>query len=71
MENATFYTKFNLLPEKLKGEALDFIDFLLYQNRKNKKDEVLKKPKFGSGKGMFEMAPDFDEPLDDFKEYMF
>lgn len=27
-------------------------------------------PKFGSGKGMFTMHKDFDEPLYDFKEYM-
>jgi hypothetical protein len=25
----------------------------------------------GSCKGMFEMATDFDEPLEDFKEYMY
>jgi prevent-host-death family protein len=28
------------------------------------------RPRFGSGKGVFRMAPDFDEPLEDFKEYM-
>jgi prevent-host-death family protein len=28
------------------------------------------RPRFGSGKGVFQMAPDFDEPLEDFKEYM-
>jgi prevent-host-death family protein len=29
-----------------------------------------KKPReFGSGKGTFIMAPDFDEPLEDFKDY--
>ena len=25
---------------------------------------------FGSAKGLISMAPDFDEPLEDFKEYM-
>jgi hypothetical protein len=29
------------------------------------------KPGFGCAKGMFEMSPDFDEPLEDFKEYMY
>ena len=35
-------------------------------------EEPLQKPyaRFGSGKGVFRMAPDFDEPLEDFKEYM-
>ena len=29
------------------------------------------RPRFGSGKGLIlYMAPDFDEPLEDFKEYM-
>jgi antitoxin (DNA-binding transcriptional repressor) of toxin-antitoxin stability system len=27
-------------------------------------------PQFGSAAGLFEMSDDFDEPLDDFKEYM-
>ncbi|HRF37256.1 MAG TPA: DUF2281 domain-containing protein [Saprospiraceae bacterium] len=27
-------------------------------------------PGFGCAKGMFEMMPDFDEPLEGFKEYM-
>jgi hypothetical protein len=27
-------------------------------------------PRFGSMKGMFTIMPDFDEPLEDFKEYM-
>ncbi|HMV51567.1 MAG TPA: DUF2281 domain-containing protein [Blastocatellia bacterium] len=29
-----------------------------------------KKRKFGSAKGTFQMANDFDEPLEDFKEYI-
>ncbi|MBM3144644.1 MAG: type II toxin-antitoxin system prevent-host-death family antitoxin [Chloroflexi bacterium] len=29
-----------------------------------------RKPKFGSAKGKIKIAPDFDEPLEDFEEYM-
>ena len=29
-----------------------------------------RKRRFGSAKGMISMAPDFDEPLEDFAEYM-
>ena len=29
-----------------------------------------RKRQFGSAKGLITMAPDFDEPLEDFKEYM-
>ena len=53
-------------------------------NEKNKdyyeknKDEILeqkkefrtKKPVFGCAKGRFKMTADFDEPLEDLKEYM-
>ncbi len=46
---------------------MDFINFLL--NKKENKEQP-KKPKFGGGKGMFKINPGFDEPLDDFKEYM-
>ncbi len=72
MEHLTIDTKFNALPESLKREAVDFIEFLF--EKKHKKQQGIDKkfiPKFGSCKGMFEMAPDFDEPLDDFKDYMY
>lgn len=29
-----------------------------------------KRPRFGSAKGLIEISDDFDEPLEDFKEYM-
>ena len=34
------------------------------------KTEPKKVPVFGCAKGQFHMAEDFDEPLEDFKEYM-
>ena len=30
---------------------------------------IKRKRQFGSARGLIKMAPDFDEPLDDFKEY--
>lgn len=33
-------------------------------------EEFKPRPGFGGGRGLFKMAPDFDEPLEDFKEYM-
>ncbi|MEQ1744766.1 MAG: DUF2281 domain-containing protein [Saprospiraceae bacterium] len=62
------------LPEYLKRELLDFLYFL-------KKKEAhplmsigsgipLTKPAFGCGSVKIQIAPDFDAPLDDFKEYM-
>ncbi len=68
MENLTLYNKLAALPAELKAEVSDFVDFLTSKSRKSSEK---KKPRFGSGKGMFRMKPDFDEPLDDFKEYMY
>ena len=68
MENILLYNKLASLPDNLKNQVGDFIDFLKSKN-KNEKPKS-NKAKFGSGKGMFVMMPDFDEPLDDFNEYM-
>ena len=58
------------LPENLKREVLHFIVFLkqdysLKKIEKNKSNRI-----FGRSKGRYTLAPDFDAPLDDFKEYM-
>ena len=66
MDNAQLYTKLTTLPENMKAEVSDFIDFLL---SKNKKNGTKPKAKFGSGKGLFKIKPSFDDPLEDFKEY--
>jgi hypothetical protein len=52
----------------LKKEVNEFIDKLLTKQKSQAKS---KKPVFGCAKGRFKMAADFDEPLDDFKDYMF
>jgi hypothetical protein len=70
MENTFLYNKLAALPEHLKMEVSDFIDFLTSKTKKQIKQPISQKPKFGSGKGIFVMHKDFDEPLDDFKEYM-
>lgn len=70
MENISLYNKLSSLPDQMKSEVSDFIDFLLTKAKKEKIKAEKPTPKFGSGKGMFVMAPDFDEPLEDFKDYM-
>ena len=67
MEHIQLYTKINSLPNDLKSEVNDFIDFLM---TKKQKEVVKKKPKFGCVKGQIYISPDFDDPLDDFKDYM-
>lgn len=67
MTNTQLLSQISQLPERLKTEVEDFVAFLLQKSSK-KKNTVT--PKFGSAKGKIKMSPDFDEPLDDFKDYM-
>jgi hypothetical protein len=67
MEHMQLYTKITSLPNDIKSEVNDFIDFLM---TKKKKEIKKKKPIFGCAKGQIFISPDFDEPLDDFKDYM-
>ena len=78
MSTIMLYSKIELLPEHLQKQVLDYIEFLL--SREGKEPEMKEgkgaavkktlKAGFGGAKGMFIMSPDFDEPLEDFKEYM-
>lgn len=65
MEQVQLLYKINSLPNDIKSEVNDFIDFLM-----TKKEIKKKKPKFGCAKGQIYISPDFDEPPDDFNEYM-
>lgn len=67
MSGLTIQTKLETLPPNLKRQVNDFIDFLIERSAKQKEKVT---PKFGSAKGKIKMSADFDEPLDDFKEYM-
>ncbi len=67
MDNVLLLNKITSLPENLKSEVVDFIDFL---TAKTEKKQQKVKPVFGSAKGMFVIKPGFDEPLEDFKDYM-
>jgi hypothetical protein len=70
MEQIQLYSKIQLLPKELKSEVSDFIEFLL--NKKGKQIGVgsTKQAVFGSAKGTIKMSSDFDNTLEDFKEYM-
>ncbi|MBI2967430.1 MAG: DUF2281 domain-containing protein [Bacteroidetes bacterium] len=74
MNAIVYYTKLNSLPDQLQKEAMDFIDFLFQKINPEKKNNIKSNkkmfPRFGSSKGLYKISPDFDEPLDDFNEYM-
>lgn len=69
MTDLSLYTKISSLPDYLKSEVVDFIDFL---STKKKKEKPIKKKDrvFGYAKGKIFLKPDFDDPVEDFKEYM-
>lgn len=67
MEQIQFYSKLSYLPADLKSEVNDFIDFLLSKRKKENRKKI---PKFGCAKGQIYLSPDFDEQLEDFKDYM-
>jgi len=61
------YSALNELPQNALQELYDFAEFLLLKHKPTEK----KHPTFGCMKGMLKyMSDDFNEPLEDFKEYM-
>jgi hypothetical protein len=58
------------LPEIYLKEILDFSDFLLSKVNYTYNNVDGKRGGYGARKGDFIMSDDFDEPLEDFKDYM-
>ncbi|MEG5160444.1 DUF2281 domain-containing protein [Microcoleus sp. AT3-A2] len=62
------------LPESLQTEVLHYIEFLIEKQAKNSTQEkpTKKRRVAGTMKGIFvlPLPDDFDEPLEDMKEYM-
>ncbi len=67
MTDIQLLNQISSLPKNMKKEVADFVEFL---KQKSKSQIQIKKRKFGYAKDFFKMADDFDEPLEDFKEYM-
>ncbi len=67
-EEKLILSQIQQLPEQLKQEVLHYIEFL--QSKYNAQNRKPKNRKAGSAKGKYNLAPDFDAPLEDFKEYM-
>ena len=61
------FKKAQTLPEQAQDALLRLAEMLAA----NRNPSALKSaPKAGSAKGLIEIGPDFDEPLEDFKPYM-
>ena len=70
--------KLETLPESMVNEVEDFIDFLKAKHSKSfpkskiEESNIVEEPKslYGAAKGLFIIPEDFNDPLDDLKEYM-
>ena len=67
MTDLQLYSQISSLPTDLKKEVSDFVEFL---KQKTKTKAKPNERTFGYAKGYFKMSADFDEPLEDFKDYM-
>lgn len=70
MKTLELFSQIQTLPEPLQQEVADFVAFLHFKQEKVNAPSNRPKPVFGSAKGMFKLADDFDAPLEDFAEYM-
>jgi len=68
MRNTQLIEKVKKIPPAYQQEVEDFIDFIL--EKRATKNNLAGERKLGLLKGKLKMSPDFDEPLDDFKDYM-
>ncbi len=67
MNFAILQNKINSLSPLMIRELNEYVDSLL---KKNDDKSEIKDREFGCCKGMFVISDGFDEPLDDFKDYM-
>ncbi|MDR2359494.1 MAG: DUF2281 domain-containing protein [Prevotellaceae bacterium] len=69
METSALYQKIHRLPLSKQQVVSDYVEFLLSKSRKRPAKKP--HPRAGYMKGtLIYMSDDFNEPLDDFKEYM-
>jgi hypothetical protein len=70
MTKELILSKLHQLPEPLQAEVLHYVEFLESRYGKQGSASTRKKRVFGSAKGKYRLAPDFNAPLDDFKDDM-
>jgi len=71
MTEKLIISRFYQLPENLKEEVLRYIEFLQKgREEKSQAAAIRKKRKFGSMQDKYKLSPDFNAPLENFKDYM-
>ncbi len=68
MTDVQLYTRLSGLPEGLKAQVADFIEFL--QHKSAKGDLTHPPRKAGKAKGLIEIKENFDDPIEGFEEYL-
>lgn len=68
MTYVQLHQKYQTLPPEKQAEVDDFIEFLTTRQTAPATHQK-PAPVFGSAKGLFKMADDFDGPLDEFADY--
>lgn len=66
MEAEVLIKKIKTMPPSIIDEVNDFLDFLVAKKLKKNKP----KTGFGSAKGKIKMLPGFDDPLEEFADYI-
>jgi hypothetical protein len=67
MSDTSLYLDYQCLPEDQRKELLAYLETL---KKKSRKKMSPAKRKFGALKGKFKVPVDFNQPLDDFKDYI-
>jgi hypothetical protein len=68
MTDIDIYIKLATLPDDMKKQVGDFVEFM--KSKTIAKENIKAQRKAGLAKGLIEMKEGFDDPLEDFKEYM-
>lgn len=69
MGETLIFKKYQQLPVTDQILVAEFIEFLFDKQQKISEGQKRKKRVLGTLKGQIEMSKDFNEPLDDLKEY--
>jgi hypothetical protein len=70
MSSQQLYSEIMSLPKELQKEVALFVSFLKEKKQKVSQGKGKATRTSGLAKGLVKMSDDFDEPLEDFKEYM-
>ncbi len=70
MNTSFLIEKIKQLPPHYQQEVEDFVDFIREKKLQQNGTNENKQRQFGLLKGKMWMSPDFDEPLEDFNDYM-